>query len=205
MTSATAARKLAASDWTEAAIQTLLSSGIDAVQITRLAGDLGVSRGSFYWHFADRAELLESLLTQWHQLNSRAIKVALSDVDSLSEAILSFFALWMDDAGFSPSLDQAIRDWARLDTAVFALVQQEDKLRISHISRCFERFGFDKREAPVRARVLYFAQIGYYAMHMQESMHERNALLEPYYTSFTGRKLSAKAARQFKQHVEASL
>jgi AcrR family transcriptional regulator len=202
MTTLSATSKLGRSDWTDAAIHTLLSSGIDAVQITRLASQLQVSRGSFYWHFADRGELLTAILDEWRVRNGRAIKTVLRDVDSLSTAVLEFFSLWVDNTCFSPALDQCVRDWAQLDPAVFERVRKEDQRRIRHIDQCFQRFGYEAQEALVRARILYFAQVGYYAMHMQEPMQSRLALLEQYYLSFTGRKLSAKVATEFKQRFE---
>jgi AcrR family transcriptional regulator len=202
MTTHSATSKLGRSDWTDAAIHTLLSSGIDAVQITRLASQLQVSRGSFYWHFADRGELLSAILDEWRERNGRAIKTVLRDVDSLSTAVLEFFSLWVENACFSPALDQSIRDWAQLDPDVFERVRKEDQLRIRQISQCFQRFGYEASEALVRARILYFAQVGYYAMHMQEPMQSRLALLEQYYLSFTGRKLGAKVAAEFKQRFE---
>lgn len=202
MTTLYATGKLGRSDWTDAAIHTLLSSGIDAVQITRLASQLQVSRGSFYWHFADRGELLTAILDEWQARNGRAIKTVLHDVDSLSAAVLEFFSLWVDNTRFSPVLDQSIRDWAQLDPEVFECVRKEDQRRIKQINQCFQRFGYQVEEALVRARILYFAQVGYYAMHMQEPMQSRLALLEQYYLSFTGRKLSAKVATEFKQRFE---
>lgn len=193
--------KLGRNDWINAATDTLLGSGVDAVQITRLATRLGVSRGSFYWHFSDRAELLNAILAHWQSTNSAAISSALAEVTSLSEAILEFFSLWLNYHDFSAALEQAVRDWARLDDSVLHKVRTEDQLRITRISKCFERFGYEPNEALVRARVLYFAQIGYYAMHMEESMQDRLAMTAYYYTSFTGRKLNDKVASAFFERI----
>ncbi|MEM7259058.1 MAG: TetR/AcrR family transcriptional regulator, partial [Pseudomonadota bacterium] len=102
-----------------------------------------------------------------------------------------------DQHGFSAALEQAVRDWARLDQTVLAKVRHEDRHRIKQIQRCFIRFGYAKNEALVRARILYFAQIGYYAMHMEESMQDRLAMTEQYYASFTGRKLNTRVAKAF--------
>lgn len=189
--------RLSKEDWTQAAITSLITQGIDAVQITRLAKSLDVSRGSFYWHFEDRQALLSSMIEYWQSANSASVKNVLSDVRSLSEGVLEFFSLWVEQTPFSAELEQAVRDWARLDSNVMAVVWDEDKLRIEAIGQCYARFGFKPKEALVRARVLYFAQIGYFAMHMQESMKDRIALLELYYLSFTGRRLNAKVARDY--------
>src|SRR6202451_414830 len=52
-------------DWIRAAEIHLSNHGIESVRVELLARDLGVSKGSFYWHFRDRGELLEKLLTRW--------------------------------------------------------------------------------------------------------------------------------------------
>lgn len=189
--------RLAKPDWTEAAIATLIDQGIDAVQITRLAKALGVSRGSFYWHFEDRQALLTCMIEYWQSANGTSVKNAMTEVPSLSEGVLAFFSLWIEQTPFSAQLEQAVRDWARLDNRIAIAVRSEDNARIETISQCYARFGFKQKEALVRARVLYFAQIGYFAMHMQESMEDRNTLLELYYTSFTGRQLNKKVASKY--------
>jgi AcrR family transcriptional regulator len=109
------AQRLSKSNWTDASISTLLDEGIDAVQITRLARKLGVSRGSFYWHFEDRPALLKAMVDVWRERNSDSVMQALDGVKSLSEGVLGFFSLWVDSQRFSPELEQSVRDWARLD------------------------------------------------------------------------------------------
>ena len=195
--SSTETTKLSSAAWVATATNTLIEKGIDAVQITRLAKELSVSRGSFYWHFADRQALLDAMIEAWQLSNSHAVKDAITKVDSLSEGILSFFSLWVDGTQFSPALEQAVRDWARLDRHVLKEVCAQDDRRIAAIARLYSRFGFARSEANVRARVLYFAQIGYFAMHKEESMEERMSMLELYYFSFTGQELEKSAAKVF--------
>lgn len=193
-------QRLGKSDWTDAAISTLLYEGIDAVQITRLAKTLGVSRGSFYWHFDDRQALLNAMVCVWQDRNSNSVMQAVSEASSLSEGVLGFFSLWVDGKRFSPNLEQSVRDWARLDDTIMSAVHEEDAARISHLARLFEQFNYTSDEASVRARVLYFAQIGYYAMHLQENMADRLALLPLYYTTFTGQKIEKKALQKFTEN-----
>src|SRR5215467_13391709 len=59
--------QLSAQDWTDAALRALADGGVAAVRIDVLARGLGVTRGSFYWHFADRDALLRAALDQWEQ------------------------------------------------------------------------------------------------------------------------------------------
>lgn len=108
----------------------------------------------------------------------------------------------MDGKRFSPALEQSVRDWARLDETIMSAVHKEDAARISHLATLFEQFDYPRDEASVRARVLYFAQIGYYAMHLQEKMHDRLALLPLYYTTFTGQKMEKKTLQIFTKLYE---
>ena len=58
-------------DWLRAAQNRLSEHGIESVRIEVLARDLGVSKGSFYWHFRDRGELLDRLLARWEDAETR--------------------------------------------------------------------------------------------------------------------------------------
>ena len=66
-------RRLTRQDWIEAAIQKLIKAGVDSVRVEPLADQIGVSRGSFYWHFKSRGELLEAVLDQWRENQTQRI------------------------------------------------------------------------------------------------------------------------------------
>jgi len=118
--------RLAADDWLEAALATLVSGGIEAVQITVLARDLGVTRGSFYWHFESREALLDALLTEWRARNTGVMVEALEGTTTLDDGILALFSVWVDHRRFDPRLDQAVRDWARHSEQLRGVVKAED-------------------------------------------------------------------------------
>lgn len=190
---------LGKADWIGAALGCLVNEGVEAIQITRLAKALNVTRGSFYWHFADRQNLLDCVLDEWRAANLPVIEQELARAESLSEGVLAFFAIWEINPQFSAQLDHAVRDWARLDEAVLKVVRREDGQRIGTIAEFFQRFGFTDDEAEVRARVLYFSQVGYHAMDFGDSIKERLARLEHYYLSFTGEELDEQEAERFRQ------
>ena len=77
-------------DWLSSALSIFISEGIDAVRITRLAENLGVTRGSFYWHFSNRNDLIDSLVEYWKNKNTPAILNSIDDPSSLDDGILSF-------------------------------------------------------------------------------------------------------------------
>ncbi len=189
--------RLGRADWLRAALICLIDDGIEAVQITRLATSIGTSRGSFYWHFKSRQELLDGLLNEWFAVNSEPINRLLDSAPSLDRGVLSFFAIWADPEAFSPKLEQAVRDWARLDDTVLAIVRAEDTKRVAAIAGFFQRFDYQEEDATVRARVLYYAQVGYFAINVEEAMEERLSMLKPYYFAFTGRELDEQTALDF--------
>ncbi|MEM7069399.1 MAG: TetR/AcrR family transcriptional regulator [Pseudomonadota bacterium] len=192
---------LGRADWLRAALETFITHGVDAVQITKIAKQIGMTRGSFYWHFQSRDDLLSAMLKEWQAANSEFFNQALANCETLDQGVLSFFKIWVGDDRFNPNLDQAIRDWARLDDKVLDLVREEDNRRIMDIANMYARFDFEKGDAEVRARVLYFTQVGYTSINLGEAMSERLALLEPYYLAHTGRVLDKKIAEGFRSEL----
>ncbi|MDH3713412.1 MAG: TetR/AcrR family transcriptional regulator [Gammaproteobacteria bacterium] len=191
-------RPLQPYDWINAALNLLISQGVHAVRITLLAESLGVSRGSFYWHFRGRDALLDVLIDYWRDKNTAAVVAAMNEARVLADGILNLFAVWIHFELFDPKLDSAMRDWGRQSRKVRRAVEAADEERLSAIAALFERNGFSRKLATVRARVLYFTQVGYYAMSIEETLVERMGNLEAYYEAFTGRKLNpalAKACR----------
>ena len=193
---------LGRSDWLAMALKLFISDGVDAVQITQLAKALSVTRGSFYWHFKSRDGLLSAMLMEWQAANNEFFNQMLKSCETLDEAVLIFFEIWVGTERFSPELDQSVRDWARLDNSVLELVRKEDNKRLSDIANVFCRNGFSPDEADVRARVLYFSQVGYTAINLGEALNERLSLLERYYQAYTGRKLDPTIASQFAHKMQ---
>lgn len=190
---------LGRADWIQAAFRILIVDGIEAVKIMSLAKTLGVTRGSFYWHFGDRDDLLDALFQRWETTNTQGIIDALSRSYDLTAGILALFDCWIDIEGFDARLDSAIRDWARRDARVRDAVRAADNARIQALTEFYERNGFAPSDAFIRARILYHAQVGYYALHPRESLHDRIGYLEAYFRGFTGQDLDPDVAAAFKK------
>lgn len=183
--------------WIEAALAMLVEEGVEGVQVTQLSKRLGVTRGSFYWHFASREELLDALIAEWRARNSDVMIGALAASDGLQQGILDLFSVWVDHTRFDPKLDQAVRDWARRSEPVRESVAKEDADRVAAIAAFFRRHGFAKTEAFIRARIIYFTQVSYYALGIQEPMTDRMSYLEAYYRCFTGQEVDKDVAAAF--------
>jgi len=200
MASTAAARSpdgfLAREDWLQAAIRLLVEEGIDQVKVLRLGKALGTSRGSFYWHFRDRADLLDAILRRWEERNTERMLAALGPPERpLEDRLLSLFALWVD--GDYPRFDNAIRAWAVKSPKVRRVQRAADERRRRHIVQAFADAGYPADEAEIRGNVLYFTQVGYYVLDLGESAAERLARLPGYYRAYTGRTLSDAGLRRF--------
>lgn len=169
-------------DWIAAAQAELVTSGVSAVTVGRLARRLKVTRGSFYWHFEDHGELLRALLKFWEEKNTGSFERALarkSGGDGFTE-FLAIVSLLLAEKDYSPAFDLAVRDWARTSREAANAVRLADERRMKVLHRIFLDMRFPDPEALVRARVTYFQQIGYYTLGIHEEPEARRKLL-PYY------------------------
>ncbi|MFO6448309.1 TetR/AcrR family transcriptional regulator [Erythrobacter sp. NE805] len=167
--------------WIAAARAALIEGGIERVRVLTLAKGLGVTTGSFYWHFTDRPQLLSALLTDWEESNTRAFRAAVASSADPHVQFDRIVDVWFREQEFDPAYDSAVRDWARVSPAVEAAVQRIDDQRIELLRGVFSAMGEAEPEALVRARIAYYHQVGFYAMRVRISPAERARLL-PVYT-----------------------
>ncbi|KXF75955.1 TetR family transcriptional regulator [Paramesorhizobium deserti] len=173
--------------WLEAAYESLLVSGVDAVKIMPLAKKLNLSRTSFYWFFRDREELLDTLVSRWREKNTgNLIKRADAYAETIAEAMLNVFDCWLDTEIFDAKFEFAVRSWALQSPEILAEVRQADQQRLDTLARMFVRFGEDESRADVRARTIYLVQIGYISMQTSEDIPVRMKRIPEYVEIFTG-------------------
>ena len=145
--------------WLAAGLEALRRGGAAEVRVERLAAQLGITKGSFYWHFANRGELLDALLEHWaHEMTDAEFERIEALPASLRERL---FALAQDvlEKGMG-RYDPAIRGWARTDRKVAAAVARVDRRRVLALRKFFEEGGFGRDEAGVRARLFYAFLLG---------------------------------------------
>jgi AcrR family transcriptional regulator len=145
--------------WLMAGLESLRKGGPSGVRVERLAADLGITKGSFYWHFRNREELLEALLEHWSR---EMTDVEFERIDAL-EADLAARLLALADDVLEKGMgryDPAIRAWARTERKVAAAVAQVDRRRVRALTGFFEEGGFKAAEARIRARLFYALLLG---------------------------------------------
>jgi AcrR family transcriptional regulator len=183
--------------WLDAARAILIAQGVDAVKIEPLAAMLEISRSSFYWHFKNRQDLLTALTEYWTGVNDRALRSLVEpheddpdEPDALAKIRLEqLINLFIDERQFSSEFDMAIREWARKDATVAKEVARIDKQRIAHIQKIFSDMGYSKPDSLVRAKILYFHQLGYYLTGIKESDEVRKRVAPRYLEVLSGIKL----------------
>jgi len=186
-------------DWLRLALDTLIRDGIDRVKIQIMAKQLNVSRSSFYWFFKSPQDLNDQMLDYWLTKNTGPIiQRALRPAQTITEAILNVFECWANEDLFDPRLDIAVRFWARRDPTVLAVVTSADQQRLEALTGMFTRHGYTPEEALVRARVLYFTQVGQYTLDIREDITLRFSRTRAFVQSFCGQVPTDAEIERFK-------
>jgi AcrR family transcriptional regulator len=150
------ATRLDAAAWIAAAFDALADGGIDAVRVEPLAKALGITKGSFYWHFADRRALLDAMLEAWMQGRVAAIREQ-APLRGAPAAVLRQVAdLYTRNANARGlAIELAIRALARADDGAAKAVRGVDRERLQQVGDLVAALGWARGEAQARAVLFY--------------------------------------------------
>ena len=156
--------RLTRDDWLDAAFGAVVEGGFDQVRVLVLADKLGVTRGSFYWHFADHAELVSALLARWRErelalgrsLEAEATSDPIGDLERLLDAALAHAGADLRNMRF----ELALRGLGRRDLDVAKMLIEVDQQRIGLFERKFARLTGDLGRAAELATLFYLAIVG---------------------------------------------
>lgn len=148
------------STWIQAAFDTLADEGVGGIRVEILARRLHVTKGSFYWHFKDRQDLLNAVLQVWKEGRLRDIEkqstaVTGKELEQIHHVIDVYSAV-RNRKGIS--IELAVRDWARHDPAVSVAVEEVDSYRLECTRKLFVSLGLSDDEARARS-ILVFAYV----------------------------------------------
>ena len=149
---------LTASDWAEAALQLIAEKGVRALTVGALAARLGVTKGSFYWHFRGRSDLLAASLSRWEE---RATTEAMRGLDAVTDPRRRL-ELMLDAASQPPrsrSVYAALAEAAD-DPIVRRVLNRVASERITYLERCYSQLGFSQVRARSQAVFVYAAYRG---------------------------------------------
>jgi AcrR family transcriptional regulator len=150
--------QLSAKDWLDQGLRTLAERGFTALKAEPLAKAMGVSRGSFYWHFADIGAFHAAILKHWREVAAEQIIANLEAASIEGDPIP---LLLRQAFGGRLTLENAVRTWATVDPGARAAVQAIDRRRLSYVENMLRASGLSPDAARARAQILYWAFLGY--------------------------------------------
>ena len=155
-----APNRLTVEDWISAAIDIAVDQGVGGIKINRLSERLGVTKGSFYWHFTDLDALLDAVAERYgsgHDTTRQRLH-DLAEVEPRERLVQTLVAFMTHDLG---RLDSSMRAWAQTDERARVAVAASDEFIFGYVEKVFREIGFDQDEADLRAKTLYYAGIGF--------------------------------------------
>lgn len=145
--------------WLTAALEMLRERGVDGIKIVPLATRLKLTSGSFYWHFKNLQDLLDSVLEHWeHHLTDHIVEDAQTFTGSPEDRILALMLQVIREDAAVP--DQAISVWAKRDETVCRIYQRTVHKRFEFAKWMFEQAGFTSSEAQARGRLMVTSLMG---------------------------------------------
>ncbi len=158
--------RLTRDDWLDAAFAAVVEGGFDKVRVLVIADALGVTRGSFYWHFSDHADLIAALLGRWREneiasdrrLHDESTPDPQADLERLLDAALAHAGVDLENMRF----ELALRGLGRREPAVAQMLSEVDQARMALFEHKFERFTGNAKTAAELATLFYLAIVGSY-------------------------------------------
>src|SRR5918998_4441424 len=152
--------RLSREDWIGAALQALADDGPSGVAVERLAARLGTTKGSFYWHFKDRQELITETLAAWERDETDALIEEMSAIGDPVERLRVGTAMATEyeeeenpDVRLLPSAS---------DPSVGEVIRRVQRKRLDFLAQIFREAGFSPAESRLRARLAYSLALGWH-------------------------------------------
>ncbi len=157
--------RLSSSDWEQAALDLLAEQGVAAVAVEPLARRLGVTKGSFYWHFPSREALLKSALELWEKQDQEAVFDQIDAIDDPRERLYALFRRTSREIRSHVIYSHLLK--AMDQPVVQPLMERVSTRRVNYLLTGYRSLGMSRRDAMNRARLAYAAYIGILQMMLQ--------------------------------------
>lgn len=157
--------RLSAGDWAEAALDLIAEQGVAAVAVEPLARRLGVTKGSFYWHFPSRDALLQAALERWEAFEEQELFGKLEAVPDPAERLRSLFQMVARE--FKSHVVYSALLKAPDHPAVQPVIGRVSQRRLDYLTASFRQAGLGRTEARHRARLTYAAYVGFLQLNLQ--------------------------------------
>jgi AcrR family transcriptional regulator len=157
--------RLSADDWAQAALDLIAEQGVAAVAVEPLARRLGVTKGSFYWHFPSRDALLLAALERWESVEQETVFGQLEAVSDPRQRLRALFQLVAHEAKSHIVYSELLK--ALDHPAVKPVIGRVSERRLDYLSASFRQTGLSRVDAQHRARLAYAAYVGFLQLSLQ--------------------------------------
>ena len=172
------ADQLSAQDWVDLGLKTLSKSGFTALKAEPLAKAMGVSRGSFYWHFADIGAFHAAILERWREIATEQIIAGVEAAKENDKGEDPLAVLLRLTFGRKLTLEKAVRSWAANDSRARAALVAVDRRRLDYIESLLRQTGLAEEVARARAQILFWAFFGYALSDQQLAQDKQKDVLD---------------------------
>lgn len=155
--------QLTRDDWLDAAAGEVAAGGFGQLRVLTLSKKLGVTRGSFYWHFKDHEDLVVSFLDRWRDRRLHELQYWKPQGGDVETELRQILELLLTDASRNIrrlQVELAVRDYARRNGYAAELVTEVDTARIDQNCTLFQRLSSDPQRVKDLSLLLYVATIG---------------------------------------------
>ncbi|HET6565863.1 MAG TPA: TetR/AcrR family transcriptional regulator [Xanthomonadales bacterium] len=156
---------LCAADWERAALELIAEKGVQALAVEPLARRMGITKGSFYWHFSGRESLLEQALQRWEEHDSRNLAKSLGEISNPRDRLISFFRRVGKEKLTHEVYSQLCA--AAGHAQVEPVLERVANRRMEHLSAAFEEMGMPATQARNQARMIYSVYLGFLQLQRQ--------------------------------------
>jgi len=172
-------QRVSKDQWLQAALDSLLETGVNGIAVERLARKLGTSKSGFYWHFKNRNDLLDHILNYWEAEFTNTVINNISHLDESAEKKLQITSEMIMQHQLG-KYDMAFRTWGNEDNEVRNKIKKIDRKRLKYICRLFSDLGFRGEEPENRASlfILYHAYLD--SMFLDDSTEKRRKKVRAY-------------------------
>lgn len=164
--------RLTAEDWAQAALDLISEQGVAAMAIEPLARRLGVTKGSFYWHFSSRDALLRAALERWEVIEQEALYGTLERIPDPCERMRALFKMVAHE--YPSHVVYSAVHKAADHPVVQPIIERVSKRRLDYLTASYRQVGLGREDAQYRARLTYAAYIGFLQLN-QHVQHARMA------------------------------
>ena len=158
--------RLTRDNWLDEAFKAVVAGGFENVKVLAIAEKLKVTRGSFYWHFSDHADLIDSLLMRWKlqqlafdaHLQANQSGDPIKDLNYVVDEAFSQAGAAMENLRF----EQAMRAMSQQNADAAQMLVEVDAARIALLQSKFFLIVNDQKKSRDLAALLYLAIVGSY-------------------------------------------